>query len=53
MNGTHDYVDGLSRGTLVSTVVMDSSGLYIQRSGLEEAELTKVKYLKSIRAQHK
>ena len=36
-----------------STVVTNSSGLCMQRSGLEEAHLIKVEYLKWIRAQHK
>ena len=41
------------RGGQYSTVITNSSGLCIQRSGLEEAQLIKVEYLKWIRAQHK
>ena len=38
-------------GRQYSTVITNSSGLCMQRSGLEEAHLIKVEYLKWIRAQ--
>ena len=50
----HDYVDALVLNTGpfyfgrggVYTVITNSLGLCIQRSGLEEAQLIKVEYLK-------
>ena len=55
-HGTFYFLEGGGGGGgggQYSTVITNSSGLCIQRSGLEEAQLIKVEYLKWIRAQHK